>query len=52
MKLSQVLSLQNKTNAELIEMIENKNNTIIKLLNENVEKENMIDVLMVEFKNK
>lgn len=39
----------NKTNEELIEIIEKQNKMIAELLNENAEKENMINVLMTEF---
>lgn len=41
--------MQNKTHIELIEIIEKQNNMIAELLNENAEKENMINVLMSEF---
>ena len=41
--------MQNKTHEELIEIIEKQNKMIAELLNENAEKENMINVLMTEF---
>lgn len=41
--------MQNKAKEELIEIIEKQNNLILELLNENAEKENMINVLMSEF---
>lgn len=41
--------MQNKTHIELIEIIEKQNKMIAELLNENLEKENMINVLMSEF---
>lgn len=41
--------MQNKTHQELIEIIEKQNKMIAELLNDNVEKENMINVLMTEF---
>ena len=40
----------NKAREELIEIIEKQNKMIAQLLNENAEKENMINVLMTEFK--
>lgn len=40
--------MQNKTHIELIEIIEKQNKMIAELLNENLEKENMINVLMSE----
>lgn len=39
----------NKTNEELIEIIEKQNRMIAELTNDNAEKENMINVLMTEF---
>lgn len=42
--------MQNKAKEELIEIIEKQNKMIAELLNENAEKENMINVLMTEFK--
>ena len=41
--------MQNKTHQELIEIVEKQNNMIAELINENAEKENMINVLMTEF---
>lgn len=41
--------MQNKIHQELIEIIEQQNNMIAELINENFEKENMINVLMTEF---
>lgn len=41
--------MQNRTNEELIAIIEKLNNLVIELTNENAEKENMINVLMSEF---
>lgn len=41
--------MQNKIHQELIEIIETQNKMIAELLNENLEKENMINVLMSEF---
>lgn len=40
--------MQNKTHEELIEIIEKQNRMIAELINENAEKENMINVLMSE----
>ena len=42
--------MQNEAKEELIEIIEKQNKLIAELLNENAEKENMINVLMTEFK--
>lgn len=42
--------MQNKTHIELIEIVEKQNDIIAALVNENTEKENMINVLMTEFK--
>lgn len=42
--------MQSKAKEELIEIIEKQNKMIAELLNENAEKENMINVLMTEFK--
>ncbi len=42
--------MQNKAKEELIEIIEKQNELIAQLLNENAEQENMINVLMTEFK--
>lgn len=42
--------MQNKAKEELIEIIERQNRMIAELLNENAEKENIIEVLMTEFK--
>ena len=44
--------MQNKAKEELIEIIEKQNKLIAELLNENAEKENMINVLMTEFKQR
>ena len=41
--------MQNKANQELLEIIEKQNKLIAELINENAEKENMINVLMGEF---
>lgn len=41
--------MQNKTHQELVEIVEKQNNVIAELINENAEKENMINVLMTEF---
>ncbi|HZK00965.1 MAG TPA: hypothetical protein VFC79_13190 [Tissierellaceae bacterium] len=41
--------MQNKTNVELIEIVEKQNNMIAKLTNENLEQESKINVLMSEF---
>lgn len=41
--------MQNKTHQELIEVVEKQNSMIAELINENAEKENMINVLMSEF---
>ena len=41
--------MQNETHAELIGIIEKQNRMIEELINENLEKENMINVLMSEF---
>jgi uncharacterized protein YbgA (DUF1722 family) len=41
--------MQNKANQELLEIIEKQNKMIAELINENAEKENMINVLMSEF---
>ena len=41
----------NKTHEELIEIIEKQNKMIAELVNENAEKENMINVLMTEFRD-
>lgn len=41
--------MQEKTHQDLIEIVEKQNNMIAELLNENLEKENMINVLMNEF---
>lgn len=41
--------MQSKANYELIEIIEKQSKMIAELLNENAEKENMINVLMSEF---
>lgn len=38
--------MQSETHSELIEIIEKQNKLIEELINENVEKENMINVLM------
>lgn len=43
--------MQNKTHEELIEIIEKQNRMIAELINENAEKENMINVLMTEFRD-
>ena len=40
--------MQNKTHEEFIEIIEKQNRMIAELINENAEKENMINVLMSE----
>lgn len=40
------MKLLDKANSELIEIIEKQNKLIEELINENVEKENMINVLM------
>lgn len=40
------MKLLDKANLELIEIIEKQNKLIEELINENVEKENMINVLM------
>lgn len=42
--------MQDSIKEELIKIIEKQNKMIIELLNENAEKENMINVLMAEFK--
>lgn len=44
--------MQDSIKEELIKIIEKQNKMIIELLNENAEKENMINVLMTEFKDK
>lgn len=44
--------MQDSVKEELIKMIEKQNKLIIELLNENAEKENMINVLMTEFKGR
>lgn len=41
-----MVKLLDKANLELIEIIEKQNKLIEELINENVEKENMINVLM------
>ena len=41
--------MQDKAVCELVEIIEIQNKMIAELLNENLEKENMINVLMSEF---
>ena len=41
--------MQDKTHQDLIKIIEKQNKLISELLNENAEKENMINVLMSEF---
>lgn len=41
--------MQDKSHSELIEIIEKQNRLIEKLINENAEKENMLNVLMNEF---
>ena len=41
----------NKTHEELIEIIEKQNKMIAELVNENAEKENMINVLITEFRD-
>lgn len=41
-----MMKLLDKANSELIEIIEKQNKLIEELINENVEKENMINVLM------
>lgn len=41
--------MQEKAKEELTEIIERLNKIIAELLNENAEKENMINVLMTEF---
>ena len=41
--------MQSETYSELIKIIEKQNKLIEELINENVEKENMINVLMKEF---
>ena len=41
--------MQSKSHAELIDIIEKQNRLIEELVNENAEKENMINVLMSEF---
>ena len=41
--------MQNKTHIEIIEIVEKQNDMIAALVNENAEKENMINVLMTEF---
>lgn len=41
--------MQEKTHQDLIEIVEKQNNMIAELINENLEKENMINVLMNEF---
>lgn len=41
-----MMKLLDKANLELIEIIEKQNKLIEELINENVEKENMINVLM------
>ena len=43
--------MQGKGKQELIEIIDKQNKVIAELLNENAEKENMINVLMGEFKD-
>lgn len=43
--------MQNKANQELLEIIEKQNKMIAELINENAEKENMINVLMCEFRD-
>lgn len=43
--------MQNRTNEELIEIIGKQNKIISELLSDNAEKENMINVLMGEFKS-
>ena len=40
--------MQHRTTEELVEIIEKQNDLIIDLVNENAEKENMIEVLMQE----
>lgn len=42
--------MQNKAKEELIKIIEKQNKMIAELLNQNAEQENMINVLMTEFK--
>lgn len=42
--------MQNKAKEELIEIIEKQNDLIVELVNQNAEQENMINVLMTEFK--
>ncbi len=41
-----MMKLLDKANSELIEIIEKQNRLIAELINENAEKENMINVLM------
>ena len=41
--------MQDKSHSELIEIVEKQNRLIERLINENAEKENMINVLMDEF---
>jgi uncharacterized protein YbgA (DUF1722 family) len=41
--------MQDKAHQDLIKIIEKQNKLISELLNENAEKENMINVLMSEF---
>ena len=43
--------MEYKVNYELIEIINKQNNLIAELLNENIEKENLINVLMRESGN-
>lgn len=42
--------MQNKSHSELIEIVEKQNTLIAELINENAEKENMISVLMNEYR--
>ena len=46
MKKLLVRIMQSKSHSELIEIIEKQNKLIEELINENVEKENMVNVLM------
>lgn len=48
MKKSQKRNMENKCKDELIEIIEKQNKLIAGLLNENAEKENMVEVLLKE----
>ena len=50
MKILLMKSMQNRGKEELVEIIGKQNKLIAELLNENAEKENMIEVLMTEFK--